>query len=82
MGITPHIGQRNDWEQARGRQSDRADTLHSHSFIHCSRPEEVIRVANAFFRRQEGLVRMCIDTAKVDANGVQETDVWLRRDHV
>jgi len=67
MGIILHIAERSDWEQAKASGSYRADTLASQGFIHCSTPEQVIHVANAFFQGQEGLVLLCIDTAKVDA---------------
>lgn len=67
MDIILHIAERSDWEQAEASGSYRADTLASHGFIHCSTPEQVIHVVNAFFRGQEGLALLCIDTAKVEA---------------
>jgi uncharacterized protein (DUF952 family) len=36
-------------------------------FIHCSTPDQVVKVADARFRGQAGLVLLCIDTDLVKA---------------
>ena len=41
------------------------DSLHARGFIHCSKPEQVISVANFKFRCQTDLVLLYIDTDKV-----------------
>jgi uncharacterized protein (DUF952 family) len=36
-------------------------------FVHCSTAQQVVKVANARFRGQTGLVLLCLDTDKVSA---------------
>ena len=36
-------------------------------FVHCSRLDQVVKVADIRFRGQKGLVLLCIDTDKVTA---------------
>ncbi len=67
MSIILHITQREQWEQAKLVQVYRGDTLDSVGFIHCSTPLQVIKVANTFFPSQEGLLLLCIDSDKVQA---------------
>jgi uncharacterized protein (DUF952 family)/NTP pyrophosphatase (non-canonical NTP hydrolase) len=62
-----HITRREAWEHARGAGRYEADTLASQGFIHCSAPEQVIRVADAFYRGQKDLVLLVIDSARVEA---------------
>jgi uncharacterized protein (DUF952 family) len=67
MNIILHITQPEQWEQAQLLQAYRGDTLDSEGFIHCSTPLQVIKVANTFFRNQEGLILLCIDSSKVQS---------------
>lgn len=62
-----HITQRAQWEAAQKHQIYRSDTLESEGFIHCSTPQQVINVANIFFGNQHGLVVLCINSDKVEA---------------
>ncbi|HEY9821096.1 MAG TPA: DUF952 domain-containing protein [Candidatus Sericytochromatia bacterium] len=62
-----HITKRQQWEQAKLAQVYRSETLESEGFIHCSTPQQVLKVANAFFRGQQGLVLLGIDSGKVQA---------------
>ena len=68
MGIILHIISRADWERALlvdGRY--RAASLETEGFIHCSTPELVVSVANAFYKDAKGLVLLCIDPNRVAA---------------
>ncbi|MDY6878042.1 MAG: methylmalonyl-CoA epimerase [Chloroflexota bacterium] len=67
MSIILHITKREQWEQAKLTRVYRGDTLDSEGFIHCSTPQQVIKVANAFYHNQKGLVLLCIETAQVQA---------------
>ena len=60
-----HITSRAAWEEARATGVYRGDTLDSEGFIHCSLARQVIEVANARFRGQQGLVLLQIDTTRV-----------------
>ena len=65
MNIILHITQREQWEQAKFLEVYHGNTLDSEGFIHCSTPQQVIKVANTFFTNQKELVLLCIDADKV-----------------
>jgi uncharacterized protein (DUF952 family) len=44
-----------------------ADSLSTEGFIHCSKPSQIVDVANSFYRGQQGLVLLVIDPAKLDS---------------
>ena len=67
MATIFHITKRAEWERAEREGSYRTQTLASEGFIHCSRSEQVIGVANRLFRGQTGLVLLEIDTGRVGA---------------
>lgn len=65
MSIILHITKREDWEKAKTSGCYQAGTLDTEGFIHCSKPDQIIDVANCHFRGQSGLVLLCIDSEKV-----------------
>lgn len=80
MDVILHITKYAQWEEAKSRGSYCGDTLPTEGFIHCSTPQQVVRVANAFFKSQEGLVLLCIESNKVEAEikyeGVDEGECF------
>ena len=60
-----HITLRDAWEAAQAGGEFRSPDFDAIGFIHCSTPEQVILVANAFFRGQSDLVMLVIDPAKL-----------------
>ena len=72
MPIIFHIAAREAWERARPGGSYRPGAFKVDGFIHCSTREQVVRVADVRFRNQRGLVLLCIDTERVDAEIVYE----------
>jgi uncharacterized protein (DUF952 family) len=56
-----HIVERRIWEQAQRAGEYRAASLASEGFIHTSRPEQVLRVANRFYRDTPDLLLLWID---------------------
>ena len=76
MKLILHITQREAWEAARQTGSYPEPPLAPQGFIHCSRPDQVIRVANNVFRGKQDLVLLCIDTnlltATLDPAGLEE----------
>jgi uncharacterized protein (DUF952 family) len=60
-GFIYHITNRHDWQSARGKGGYSTESLPMEGFIHCSRWEQVARVANAFFHAKTGLVLLEID---------------------
>jgi uncharacterized protein (DUF952 family) len=60
-----HITKRDAWEAAQAEGEFRSPEFDEVGFIHCSTPEQVMLVANAFFRGQADLVMLMIDPAKL-----------------
>jgi uncharacterized protein (DUF952 family) len=60
-----HIALRSHWEQARDQGTYRGDTLESEGFLHCSNVNQVLPVANTFFRARHDLVLLLIQTSRV-----------------
>jgi uncharacterized protein (DUF952 family) len=58
-----HITPRSHWQQAQQQGEYRAASLDTEGFIHCSRAEQVVWVANQFYRNMPNLVLLCIDPA-------------------
>ncbi|MFN8373456.1 MAG: DUF952 domain-containing protein [Anaerolineae bacterium] len=67
MALIYHITTRREWEQAQAAGEYRAESLATQGFIHNSTSEQVTRVANAIYRGQQGLVLLCIDRDKLNA---------------
>lgn len=60
-----HIVKKEIWKQAKRIGEYRGDTLASEGFIHCSKPDQVIEVANYVFKGTQDLVLLVIDENKV-----------------
>jgi uncharacterized protein (DUF952 family) len=60
-----HVTSRAAWEAAQRAGVYRTASLESEGFIHCSRRDQVVAVADANFRGQTGLVLLAIDAACV-----------------
>ena len=67
MAIILHITKQENWMEAKRTGEYIAGSLSKQGFIHCSTSEQVIPVANFLFRGQQGLVLLCIDEARLDA---------------
>ena len=65
MSLILHITKREQWKQAKLSRVYSGDTLGSDGFIHCSTPQQVVKVANALFHGQKGLVLLSIEPSKV-----------------
>lgn len=76
MALILHITQRAAWDAARQTGSYPQPPIPSQGFIHCSRTDQVVRVADANFRGKPDLVLLCIDTslltATLDPAGLEE----------
>lgn len=55
-----HICQKSEWKVAQAVGSYRASGMAVDGFIHCSRPEQVLKVANRYYKGVAGLVLMWI----------------------
>lgn len=56
-----HITSMMAWVKARERGDYRAESLETEGFIHCSTEEQVVPVAENFFKGQEGLLLLVIE---------------------
>ncbi len=62
-----HIIARPAWEQAQHAGTYHAPSLDSEGFIHLSNAEQVVRVANNFYRGQTNLLLLVVSADKVAA---------------
>ena len=63
MAIIFHITTREAFRKEAASYSP--EKFQTEGFIHCSTPDQVVKVADARFRGQSGLVLLCIETDKV-----------------
>ena len=68
-----HICDKNEWQAAERAGEYRAASLEDEGFIHCSRPEQILDVANHFYAGAPDLVLLCIDPQLLDAELRWET---------
>ncbi len=62
-----HICPDDDWRAALERGEYRPGTLEMEGFIHCSRPDQVLAVANDFYSGIPDLVTLWIDARLLDS---------------
>lgn len=62
-----HIASFKLWEEALSAGSYEGDTLETEGLIHFSTREQVLTVANNFYRGRTGLVLLCIDPDRLAA---------------
>jgi uncharacterized protein (DUF952 family) len=60
-----HLCQKQDWEIANDTGEYRAESLHQEGFIHCSRPDQVIDVANKFYQGISDMILLWIEPGRV-----------------
>jgi uncharacterized protein (DUF952 family) len=60
-----HAAPRTSWSAAQGQGTYAADSLAGEGFIHCSKADQILRVANMLYHGQHGLVLLVIDPARL-----------------
>jgi uncharacterized protein (DUF952 family) len=60
-----HITHRDEWALAQLSGEYRPGSLSEEGFIHCSKPDQVVRVAGTFLAGQHGLVLLVIDSKRL-----------------
>jgi uncharacterized protein (DUF952 family) len=60
-----HAASRVDWEAAQQSGAYRADSLAAEGFIHCSTPDQILRVANMLYRGRLDLVLLVVDPGQL-----------------
>ena len=63
--IILHICTRTDWAIAQNAGAYRAASLESEGFIHCSRPDQVLKVVNAFYQQVPDLVLLWLEPQRI-----------------
>jgi len=75
-----HITSRNDWNKALDYGEYNPKLLDTEGYIHCSKPSQIIGVANHLFKGREGLVLLVIDQEKVNPEikweGEEQTNLY------
>ena len=66
-GLIYHVTSRTSWSAAQKSGAYSADSLASQGFIHCSKMDQILRVANTIFTNQHGLVILAIDMSRLKA---------------
>jgi len=62
-----HICTAEDWQSAQAAGEYRAGSLKTEGFIHCSRPEQILGVANRYYAGRTDLLLLWIDPSKLAA---------------
>lgn len=70
-----HICSRIIWEQAKNGKSYQSESLEKEGFIHCSKYDQVLRVANDLFSGQKNLLLLEIDQEKVKPEILWESGI-------
>jgi uncharacterized protein (DUF952 family) len=67
MNRIVHLCTRADWNAALVKETYRTGSLAGEGFIHCSRPEQILGVANRFYAGQTGLLLLWIDPDRLQS---------------
>ena len=62
-----HICSLEDWQAAQTAGVYRTNSLEAEGFIHCSRPEQVVEVANRYYGGRTDLLLLWIDPSNLAA---------------
>lgn len=62
-----HLASNDAWLAAVKKGDYHADSLSTEGFIHCSKPSQILDVANTFYHSQQGLVLLVIAPSKLRA---------------
>jgi uncharacterized protein (DUF952 family)/RimJ/RimL family protein N-acetyltransferase len=78
-----HLCQRTAWQEAQAQGEYRGEgSLEMEGFIHCSRPDQILRVANSFFQGKPDLELLWIDPTRLRAEIRWETADGDRFPHI
>ena len=72
MAIIYHVTSAAEWNLAKEKGSYEAASLRSEGFIHCSQDHQVAGVLERYFAGKDGLVKLVIDTDKLESRYVSE----------
>jgi uncharacterized protein (DUF952 family) len=72
MPIIYHVTTAAEWKSAQEKGFYEAASLKTEGFIHCSEQHQVAGVLERYFKDKNGLVKLVIDTSKLNSRYVQE----------
>ncbi|HEX6180380.1 MAG TPA: DUF952 domain-containing protein [Chitinophagaceae bacterium] len=72
MAIIYHVTTATEWNEAKEKGSYEAPSLHTEGFIHCSEDHQVAGVLERYFTGKDELVKLVIDTDKLESRYVSE----------
>lgn len=67
MSQIVHLCAEDEWRAALEAGEYRAASMQTEGFIHCSRPEQILAVANRFYPGQRGLAILWIDMDRLES---------------
>ncbi len=67
-----HITSLAEWQEAQSVGEYKPEAFAREQFIHCSYRHQLLTVANRFYRGQEGLVVLLIDSTKINSKLIEE----------
>ena len=67
-----HIAREEDWQSGLMAEQYLPAAFGHDGYIHCSTSDQIIRVANKFFKGQSGLVLLTIDPQRLEAEIIYE----------
>jgi len=62
-----HLASNDAWLAADNEGVYRTDSLSAEGFIHCSKPSQIVDMANTFYHGQMGMVLLVIDPSRLEA---------------
>jgi uncharacterized protein (DUF952 family) len=72
MPIIYHVTTAAEWNAAKENGNYTTPSLANEGFIHCSEERQVANVIERYFSGKDGLVKLVIDTNKLQSKYVQE----------
>ena len=60
-----HLTTLQAWREARSRGEYRAESLKTEGFVHCSTEEQILPVAEKYFKGQTGILLLMIDPSRL-----------------
>lgn len=67
-----HIVDREDWLRAKSKKVYSPASLKAEGFIHCAKKEQVLRVANRYFKGKSGLILLQISPERLSTKIVYD----------
>ncbi len=72
MPIIYHVTTASEWKSAQDKGFYEAASLKTEGFIHCSEQHQLAGVLERYFKDKDELVKLVIDTSKLESRYVQE----------